>query len=264
MTVVPIYQIDAFTSHVFGGNPAAIVPLDRWLSDAQLQSIAAENNLSETAFLVPDTQADYALRWFTPAAEVELCGHATLATAWHLFHQAKFAHEQVRFSTLSGVLVARKSAQGIEIDLPSRPSEVDNSLLEPITSAMTLRPQECWNGANAIAVYENESQIRSLKPDFTAVSKLHPKGLIVTAAGDSCDFVSRYFVPSYGIDEDPVTGSAHADLMPLWSKKLGRNTLVARQLSKRRGELLVELKGDRVALTGQCVAYLRGEIYLPE
>ncbi len=263
MNIVPIYQIDAFTSRLFGGNPAAVVPLDNWLTDTQMQAIAAENNLSETAFFVKDTESDFALRWFTPAAEIQLCGHATLATAWYLFEVAGLQAQSVSFATLSGELVAQQQENGIRISLPTRSSERDTSLQQAITDALGIAPMETWRGANAIAFFNNADEIANLKPDFAAVKTLHPHGLIVTAPGEDCDFVSRYFAPSFGIDEDPVTGSAHADLMPLWAQRLGRNALHAKQLSARGGELLVELEGGRVSLTGQCVPYLRGEILLP-
>lgn len=260
MKTAPIYQIDAFSEHRFGGNPAAVVPLQQWLDDALLQAIAAENNLSETAFLLAQDSDHYALRWFTPNSEVELCGHATLASAWYLFECTDTAAETLHFATRSGVLKARRSETGIEIDLPARQSDIDDSLMQPISAALGCRPSQTRRGANAIALFESQAQIEALQPDMAAVAALHPLGLLVSAPGDEHDFVSRYFAPSYGIDEDPVTGSAHADLMPIWSERLGRSQLRARQLSGRGGELHCRLQQDRVFLSGQCALYMSGQI----
>lgn len=266
LLALPLVQIDAFTDALFGGNPAAIMLLPHWLDDAVLQRIAAENNLSETAFLVEAEnrqQADYELRWFTPSAEVELCGHATLASAWWLFRQRESEAEQLRFDTRSGLLSARRIAEQIEIDLPIRASQADDSARELIESALGKAVTHLRRGSNWIAVLPSESALRSVAPDFARIGRLHPLGLIITAAGEQCDFVSRYFAPSYGIDEDPVTGSAHADLAPYWADKLQRTTLHARQLSTRGGELRLQLDGTRVRLRGDCVLYLSGEVTLP-
>ncbi len=262
MHTLPIFQIDAFSSQPFGGNPAAIVPLDRWLADEQLQAIAAENNLSETAFLVAEPDCDFHLRWFTPTKEVELCGHATLASAWYLFELAGFTRDCIRFRTRSGLLEAWRADQGIRINLPTRASQPAPELTAVIEQALGTAPLEVWRGANAIAFFADAETIQGLQPDFHTLKQLHPCGLIVTAPGQNCDFVSRYFAPSFGIDEDPVTGSAHADLMPLWTRKLGRAQLQARQLSARGGTLLLQQQGERLDLTGQCVLYLRGEILI--
>lgn len=265
MTPVPIYQIDAFTQRVFGGNPAALVPLESWLPDAQLQSISAENNLSETVFLVRSegTDADFAMRWFTPTHEVELCGHATLASAWWLFHHGGWAAESVTFDTQSGVLSAQRYGSQVEIDLPSRPSEPDMSARDELAAALGCAPTEVRRGANWIAVFDDESSVRTLNPDFRALTALHPLGVIVTAPGEQVDIVSRYFAPSFGIDEDPVTGSAHADLAPYWSARLNKDQLSARQLSARGGELELHFDAQRVKLRGDCRLFLRGEILLP-
>lgn len=266
MTPVPVFQIDAFTRRLFGGNPAALVPLKSWLPDDQLLSIAAENNLSETVYLVRsdnDTTTDFAMRWFTPSHEVELCGHATLATAWWLFQHGEWARDSVTFDTLSGVLSARRAGDQVEIDLPSRPSQADDSALDTLTAALGQAPSHLRRGANWIAVFDDETSIREMRPDFRSLASLHPLGVIVTAPGDDADIVSRYFAPSFGIDEDPVTGSAHADLAPYWSARLGKTQLQAQQLSQRGGEIDLELSGERVLLRGDCCLFLRGEILLP-
>lgn len=265
MTPVPVYQIDAFTQRLFGGNPAALVTLDKWLPDPLLQSIAAENNLSETVYLVrtPDAPADYAMRWFTPSHEVELCGHATLASAWWLFQHGGWSHDSVTFDTRSGILRAHRNQDKVDIDLPARPSQADDSALPCIRAALGRTPSHLRRGANWIAVFDDEDSIRQLKPDFRSLADLHPLGLIVTAPGSDADIVSRYFAPSFGIDEDPVTGSAHADLAPYWCDRLGRSHLRAQQLSQRGGELELTLNDDRVQLRGDCRLFLRGEILLP-
>ena len=262
MITIPIYQIDAFTSTLFGGNPAALMPLSAWLDDAKLQAIAAENNLSETAFLVEHTPTHYALRWFTPTKEVELCGHATLATAWWLFQQASLRGQILCFDTRSGELTAHWTEDGVEINLPLRPSETDEALRPIVESALGSAPIELRRGANAVAIFATEKDVADLQPDFTRLRDLHPLGLIVTAPGNHCDFVSRYFAPSYGIDEDPVTGSAHADLMPYWVEKLGKTELQAQQISARGGVLALRQQGERVYMRGHCVQYLSGCVTL--
>ena len=265
MTPVPVYQIDAFSARPFGGNPAALVVLDTWLADDLLQAIAAENNLSETVYLVAghSPQADYAMRWFTPTHEVELCGHATLASAWWLFQHGGFNGDRVSFETRSGVLHASRQGSKVEIDLPTRPSQPDDSPLEALSAALGASPSHIRRGANWIAVFDDEATIKTMRPDLRKLAELHPLGVIVTAPGHDCDIVSRYFAPSFGIDEDPVTGSAHADLAPYWCERLGQNQLNARQLSARGGELQAQLDGARVRLRGDCRLFLRGEILLP-
>ncbi len=260
-TTLPLYQIDAFSQHVFGGNPAAIVPLESWLDEAVMQSIAAENNLAETAFFVPHSgeEADYELRWFTPTVEVELCGHATLATAWLLFHELGYARETVRFNSRSGVLHARRQGAAVCIDLPARASVACACPLA-LSAGLGIVPASVRSGANLIAVFETEAEIRALTPDFLMLAKLHPQGVIVTAPGNEADVVSRFFGPSFGINEDPVTGSAHADLAPYWCERLGHDRFSAQQLSARGGHLQVQLSADRVLLTGAAVLYLKGRI----
>jgi PhzF family phenazine biosynthesis protein len=259
MTPLPFFQVDAFAERPFTGNPAAVMPLDQWLPDEVMQAIAAENNLSETAFTVPSEQedADYELRWFTPACEVELCGHATLAAGHILMHGG-----QVRFATKSGVLVVARDADDehlLKLDLPAgKLSEVS----EPeLCSALGLSPRPVWlaEGCNdsAIVPVENEEEVRAITPDFTALRTIH-RMAIVTAPGGSQDIASRVFVPYCGIDEDPVTGSAHAALVPYWSERLGRHRFTALQASKRTGLLECELRGDRVILGGHAVTVIEG------
>ncbi len=259
-----VYQVDAFTQRLFGGNSAAIVPLDEWLDEDLLQAIAAENNLSETAYFVPEPpggEADFALRWFTPEVEVDLCGHATLATAWLLFHELGYSADSVSFVTRSGVLFAEQQGDRVVIDLPARAS-VEVDCPAPLAEGLGRQPAAVRSGANLIAVFESEADVAALSPDFRRLAELHPQGVIVTAPGDEVDVVSRFFGPSFGIDEDPVTGSAHADLAPYWCERLGRAAFSARQISRRVGELAVDMQGDRVRLAGHGVLYLRGSIEL--
>lgn len=263
-----LFQIDAFSSTLFAGNPAAVVPLSQALDTQLMQTIAAENNLSETAFFWPDSgSADFHLRWFTPAAEVELCGHATLATAWLLQHELGWSSPGLSFATRSGILHARALPSGqMQIDLPSRssqPAPAPPALLE----GLGCDPEQVLLGANWLCVYPSEEHIRQLEPTMEALTRIGPHGVIVTAPGDAADFVSRYFVPAYGIDEDPVTGSAHCDLFPYWSARLQQTHLRARQLSARGGDLELTWKDEqhtRVLLSGNCRLYLRGQINLPD
>jgi PhzF family phenazine biosynthesis protein len=259
---LPIYQADAFTDQLFGGNPAAIVPLKEWLPAPEMQKIAAENNLAETAFFIP--QGDhFELRWFTPELEIDLCGHATLATAHILFTELNYSRDTIHFHTLkAGTLtVTRKDALYV-LDFPARPAiscQIPNGLLEAIGGKP---PIEVLSSRDHMLVYETEAEIIALKPNFAALAKIDLMGIIVTAKGDHSDFVSRFFIPAAGINEDPVTGSAHCNLIPYWAEKLGKNTLHAFQVSERRGELWCELKGDRVLMAGKAVTYLKGEIYI--
>lgn len=261
-----IYHIDAFTPRLHGGNPAAVMPLRGWLPDAQLLALAAENNLSETAFLVAagnsEPGADFLLRWFTPAAEVDLCGHATLASAWVLFEHGGWATPQIRFATRSGILVAERASEGgIALDFPERPSQAAEppaALLEGLGRPPALTRV----GVNWIAIYDSQAEVAALRPDFRRLAELGEHGVIATAPGDEVDVVSRYFVPSYGIDEDPVTGSAHCDLAPYWCERLGREAFSARQISARGGELDVQrdAASGRVRLRGDCVLYMQGQV----
>lgn len=258
---IPLYQVDAFAERVFEGNPAAVCPLDRWLDDATMQAIAAENNLSETAFFVSTSDGSADLRWFTPRVEVDLCGHATLASAHVWFHHLGHAGSEVTFRTRGGVLLVRRAVHGLQMDFPvlrTAPCEVPAGL----SAALGVQPNQVLRGRDLIAVFEEPQQIRTLSPDFAAIARLDAHGVLVTAPGTDCDFVSRCFFPSAGVDEDPVTGSAHCGLAPYWAQRLGRSRLFARQLSRRGGSMHCEVRGDRVLLEGNAVDVLRGEIFL--
>jgi PhzF family phenazine biosynthesis protein len=259
---LPLYWVDAFTSNVFAGNPAAVVPLDRWLDDALLQRIAFENGLAETAFFVPQGAGRYHLRWMTPRAEVDLCGHATLATAFTLFTQLGFAGAQITFDSRSGpLLVNRRSDRMLELDFPSRPAK---PMAPPaaLLQGLGATPAHYAQAQANLAVFNTAAEVRALRPDFAALATLEQYGTIATAPGDGCDFVSRFFAPRVGVPEDPVTGSAHCVLTPYWAARLGKTKLHARQVSARGGELWCELAGDRVKIAGHAVLYLRGEILI--
>jgi len=259
---IPIYQADAFTSQLFGGNPAAICPLTEWLPDVTMQKIAIENNLAETAFFVK-TDNGFALRWFTPEYEIDLCGHATLASAHILFTQLGYKHDTIHFETVkAGVLTVKKDGDKYTMDFPSRPPipiETPNGLIEALGGK---KPLAILRSRDYFLVYETEEDISEMSPDFFALSKMDTVGVIVTAPGKHVDFVSRFFAPGAGIPEDPVTGSAHCNLIPYWAKKMGKTHLHALQISPRKGELWCELKGDRVLMSGKAVTYLKGEIFL--
>lgn len=253
-----IFKVDAFADRQFVGNPAAVVPLQNWLPDATLQAIAAENNLSETAYIVP-AAGRYALRWFTPVKEVKLCGHATLATAWVLFERLGYAEPEIRFDTASGELRVRRDDGWLWMDFPADPAEpatAPAALLQGLGTA----PREVLAAADYVAVFDSVAQIRSLTPDFRELARLDRRGVIATAPGEDCDFVSRFFAPKAGIDEDPVTGSAHCTLAPLWAQRLGKDELVGRQLSRRGGTVRCAPAGVRVRLGGQVMPYLVGNI----
>ena len=256
-----IYQVDAFTSTAFNGNPAAIVPLDAWLSDETMQAIAAENNLAETAFFVPnDTGFD--LKWFTPTVEMDLCGHATLASAFVLWDQLGFTGDTINFETKSGTLTVVREGELMVMDFPARPAS-ETSAPGGLADALGGKPQHVLNSNDLLCVYGTEAEVLALRPDYKAIIDLGLlRGVIVTATGDTSDFVSRFFAPAVGVDEDPVTGSAHCTLIPYWAKRLGKNELYARQVSNRGGELFCELRGDRVKIAGNAVLYLKGEIYV--
>ena len=253
-----LYQIDAFTDQVFKGNPAAVCPLDSWLGDEDLQAIAEENNLSETAFYVP-AETGFHLRWFTPKAEVDLCGHATLATAFVIFNFTDYADGNVKFQTRSGELSVTQNDGLLVMDFPSQPGKPCASPQQLIEGLGTT-PLEVLSSEDYLAVFENEEDVIALQPNFDALNKLDLRGVIVTAQGNDVDFVSRFFAPRYGINEDPVTGSAHCALTPYWADKLNKSRLTARQVSKRTGYIECELKGDRVFLSGRAVKYMEGKI----
>ncbi|HUC63462.1 MAG TPA: PhzF family phenazine biosynthesis protein [Alphaproteobacteria bacterium] len=267
---IPLYQVDAFTDRPFGGNPAALCPLERWLEDELMQAIAAENNLAETAFFVPagaqDGGADYALRWFTPALEVDLCGHATLAAAHVIFTRLEPARTQVAFATRSGRLEVARDGDRLALDFPSEPPEPCDGL-EAVAAALGARPKELLKSRYGLARFGSEAKVAALKPDFARVKALDLFAVIATAPGapgSGVDFVSRFFAPKAGIDEDPVTGSSHCALIPYWSKRLGKPKLFARQISPRGGALWCEDRGGRVAIAGQCVEVIEGTISLPD
>lgn len=252
--------VDAFTRRTFGGNPAAVIRLDAWLDDALLQQIAAELALSETAFVVPEADG-YRLRWLTPTTEVDLCGHATLATSFVL------GEPRIRFHTRSGVLEVERDGDAYVLDFPAHVAQRihDTSLIAATGEALGAAPSDLWRTRNLLAVFEDAEIVRGLAPDFRKIGALPTEGLIVTAPGgvDGPDFVSRYFTPQHGIDEDPVTGSAHCTLAPYWAARLDRTSLTAHQISRRGGELAVEHRGDRVRMRGHAVLVARGELYLP-
>ncbi|MCA9742040.1 MAG: PhzF family phenazine biosynthesis protein [Deferribacteres bacterium] len=255
----PIYQVDAFASRVFSGNPAAVCPLEAWLDDAVLQSIALENNLSETAFFVPG-EGGFHLRWFTPVDEVDLCGHATLASAFVIFNVLKYDQPSVAFSSRSGKLTVTQHDGLLTMNFPSKPPQpCDGS--EAIAEGLGKRPEAVLSdGDDFLAVFLFERDILDIQPDMGKLKKLAGRGVIITAPGNNADFVSRFFAPKLGVDEDPVTGSTHCLLTPYWAGKLDRSRLKAQQLSKRGGELICELQGDRVSISGGAVLYLEGQI----
>jgi PhzF family phenazine biosynthesis protein len=259
---IPIFQVDAFAGAPFRGNPAAVCPLERWLKDETLQAIAAENNLSETAFYVRRNDR-YQLRWFTPLVEVDLCGHATLAAAYVIQELRRETGElKVMFDSRSGELTVSREGDLFVLDFPSRPAREcpeDPSLFE----ALGARPAEFLRTGDCFCVFETEDQVRALAPDMGKLLAVDCRGVIVTAPGKDCDFVSRFFAPRAGIPEDPVTGSAHTTLIPYWSRRLGKKKLFARQISRRGGELWCEDRGERVGIGGRAVKYLEGEITVP-
>jgi predicted PhzF superfamily epimerase YddE/YHI9 len=255
---LPIYQVDAFSSRVFAGNPAAICPLDEWLPAALMQSIAAENNLAETAFFVRNN-GHFDLRWFTPAVEVDLCGHATLASAYVLFNELKEPGDLIRFQTKSGELRVRREADKLVLDFPSRPPapvEPHSALLP----ALGGKPVEVLAARDYLVRYATAQEVLALTPNFQDLATVDRFAVIVTAPGTDTDFVSRFFAPAKGINEDPVTGSAHCTLVPYWAKQLGKTELHARQVSKRSGELFCKLAGDRVEMAGYGALFLKGQI----
>jgi PhzF family phenazine biosynthesis protein len=259
--ILPIYQVDAFANKVFKGNPAAVVPLESWIDAELMQKIAFENNLSETAFFVKKDDL-YEIRWFTPTYEIDLCGHATLASAFVIFNVLNLEDKLVRFhSHRSGPLTVEKDGELLTLDFPSRPvapAEAPAGLFD----AFGKQPKEVLKGRDYFLVYENEQEILDISPDFTALLKIDAHGFIVTAKGTDCDFVSRFFAPEVGVFEDPVTGSAHCNLIPFWAERLGKSELFAKQISARGGELFCHLVGDRVKIGGHAVLYLKGEIFL--
>jgi PhzF family phenazine biosynthesis protein len=257
--MIPFYQVDAFTGKLFGGNPAGICPLVEWIDDALMESIATENNLSETAFFV-DRGEWFEITWFTPAAEVDLCGHATLASAHIIFNHLNYPYDVIMFDTKHhGPLYARRHGDLISLDFPaSKPEKVP--VPDQLILALGCIPSQLYATRDFMAVFETQEEILAIKPDFNLFSKLDKMGVAVTAPGRESDFVSRFFAPAVGVNEDPVTGSVHTTLIPYWAERLGKKTLHALQLSKRGGELFCELNDDRVLISGRSVTFLEGEI----
>jgi PhzF family phenazine biosynthesis protein len=257
---IPYYQVDAFTSRVFSGNPAGVCLLADWLPDALLQSIAAENNLAETAFIVPRDSL-FHLRWFTPALEMDLCGHATLAAAHVLFQHLGCRAPSVRFQTRSGVLSVARAEDRLTLDFPARPATTCAAPTELI-DGLGGNPAMTAKARDYLAVFETEQAVRELRPDMAALMRLDCLGIIASAPGVNCDFVSRFFAPRAGVPEDPVTGSAHCTLIPYWAQRLGRSELRARQISARGGELFCEDRGERVGIGGHAVTYSSGFLHV--
>jgi len=260
-----IYQVDAFTDKLFGGNPAVVIPLTQWIDDLLMQQLAMENNQSETVFFVPDGKedADFEIRWFTPVLEINLCGHATLASAYILFNKLGYSKETIRFRCKSGMLKVRKKGDLIEMDFPAwKPESTTNDYTGLIKALGNVSAEGFYKHRDLLVELADEESVIKCEPDFNLLKQLGEK-VIITAKGRDVDFVSRFFAPIAGINEDPVTGSAHSQLIPFWAEKLGKNQLHAKQLSARGGELWCENLGERVTMSGKCVFYLQGEIELP-
>lgn len=257
---LPIYQVDAFADKPFTGNPAAICPLESWLEDQQMQAIAEENNLSETAFIVP-TQEGYYIRWFTPTCEVDLCGHATLAAAHVAINHLNDHRNPITFDSKSGTLLVNHHQNILTLDFPALTRE-EIKTPPALINGLGKTPTHTFAADDYLAVFESEDDITGLSPDFSILGQLDRRGIIATAPGKNVDFVSRFFAPNAGINEDPVTGSAHCLLTPYWANRLNLTQLTAKQLSKRGGTLVCELKNDRVLLSGRAIDYLKGEIFL--
>src|SRR5579884_3597474 len=257
---IPIYQVDAFTSRLFAGNPAAVCPLDEWLPDDKLQSIALENNLSETAFFIPNGgDGRYKLRWFTPAVEVDLCGHATLASAHVVFNELRPETREVRFETRSGELVVKRDGDRMTMDFPARPPS-ECTIHPDLVAALGGDPETILGARDYLVVYRTEDEVRALRPDMSRLVGIDRFAVIVTAPGKQADFVSRFFAPAKGVPEDPVTGSAHSTLIPYWARRLGKKELHALQVSARGGELWCADRGERVSISGNAVLFLTGTI----
>lgn len=259
---LPIFQIDAFSDKVFGGNPACVVPLENWLKDEVLLKIAQENAVAETAFFVKSVK-NFHLRWFTPDIEMDLCGHATLATAHCILSELKLESEKVIFETLSGELEVSLKKESYLMDLPRR-DPISTSLPNEIKNALNIQPVEVLKSRDYLLVYENQKNVEDIVIDREIFDQINinPGGVIITAKGDHCDFVSRFFTPQATILEDPVTGSAHCTLTPYWSKILNKNIMNAQQISKRKGELICELKKERVKISGKAITYSKGNLII--
>ena len=258
---VPFYHLNAFTSRRDGGNGAGVCPLDRWLEEPVMQGIATERGLAETAFFVPDGKGDFALRWFTPEFEIDLCGHATLASAHVLFHALGDRRTSLTFHSKSGPLTVRREDDRLTLDFPSRPATSADAP-EALLAAMGRKPREVMRSRDYLLVYERESDVRALRPDMALLNTVDTLGVIATAPGESVDFVSRFFAPRAGVPEDPATGSSHCTLIPYWSRRLGRKELVAHQVSARGGEFWCRDRGERVDISGEGVLVLEGVLHL--
>jgi PhzF family phenazine biosynthesis protein len=257
---IPIFQVDAFSSAVFSGNPAAVCILDGWIDDRLMQSIATENNLSETAYLVQNKN-NFELRWFTPTTEVELCGHATLASAFVQFVCLKWNAATIRYQTRkSGQLMVTRKGEIFEMDFPARPA-CPKTPPDGLSRALGVTPEKVYGSEeDLMVVLDSETTVAGVQPDFAVLKQINCRGIIITAQGDECDFVSRFFAPNVGVPEDPVTGSAHCVLIPYWATVLNKKDLHALQVSKRGGELFCGLAGDRVTISGKAALYLEGTI----
>lgn len=259
---LPIYQVDAFTNELFAGNPAAVCPLKTWLPDKKMQKIAAENNLAETAFFVKNGD-HYDLRWFTPAVEVDLCGHATLATAHVLFQHLNYEEKELRFQTRVGELKVRRSGDWYTMNFPTDDIQLVENPPENLLKALNVTAKAIYIGReDYLVIVDNQEVVENCTPDFRLLGSIGGRGVILSAEGTEVDFISRGFFPAAGIDEDPVTGSAHTTLVPYWTKQLDKTSLTARQLSQRGGFIKCDYLGERVELSGQAVTYLKGEIYV--
>jgi PhzF family phenazine biosynthesis protein len=258
---LPIYQVDAFTSEIFKGNPAAVVPLETWLDDITLQNIAAENNLSETAFFVKEDDC-YHIRWMTPVNEVSLCGHATLASAFVILNLIEKDLKQIKFFSKSGELLVEREGDLLSMNFPSnRPHK--RNISDAIKKCFDIEPVDILEGGDySLLIFNSEDYVRDVRPNYELVKAIHFSGVIISAKGRDVDFVSRMFAPNEGIDEDPVTGSSHTVLIPYWSEKLGKKNFRAYQVSKRGGELLCEDLGERVKISGKAALYLTGSLFL--
>lgn len=262
MTKIKIYQVDAFTSKLFSGNPAAVCPLDNWLPDEVMQSIALENNLSETAFFIKKKDKFF-LRWFTPKVEIDLCGHATLATAHIIYSEMNYKPDNIEFNIKSGdVLNVTRNHNLLTMNFPAYEPKIIDQNLDELYDAFGVRPTLFLYCNYGLAVFNNEVEIIEIIPNLNAIEKLSYNGIIVTAPGENVDFVSRFFAPKFGIPEDPVTGGAHCELIPYWSKRLNKQDMIAKQLSKRGGIIHCSYLGDRVNMGGEATTYMQGELLL--
>jgi PhzF family phenazine biosynthesis protein len=260
-----LFQIDAFTDRLFGGNPAAIVPLETWLPDEVMQKLALENNLSETAFIVPKDKNIFHIRWFTPAIEVDLCGHATVAAAHVFFEHLDYNRSEITFDSRSGLLTVRREGDLYILNFPTDSLQNANEYNNEFSKILNVKVLETWKGkSDYMVVLENEATVRNLMPDFTSLKRVPARGLIVTAKGEQVDFVSRCFFPQSGVDEDPVTGSAHTTLTPFWAERLTKSRLSAQQISARGGELFCKYLGSRVEIGGKAVTYMIGDFLIPD